>query len=49
MHTHTKHFSIMETIWSVLFLEVIAVFSENYMKPMNTLYTSWTESKAIDY
>jgi hypothetical protein len=39
VHTSHKmqHVSVIETILSVQFKETIAVYSENHMKPINTL------------
>jgi hypothetical protein len=31
----TQHFTITKISWSVLFNEMIAVYSENYTKPVN--------------
>jgi hypothetical protein len=33
----TKHFTITKINWLMLFKEIIAVYSENYTKPINTL------------
>jgi uracil DNA glycosylase len=33
----TQHFSITNISWFMLFKEIITVFSENPMKPINTL------------
>jgi hypothetical protein len=32
----TQHFSITKTSWSILFKEIIAIYSGNYTKPINT-------------
>jgi hypothetical protein len=32
----TPHFTITKTNWLVLFKEIIAVYSENHAKPINT-------------
>jgi hypothetical protein len=38
VHTskRTPHFTITKTNWLMLFKEIIAVYSENHAKPINT-------------
>jgi hypothetical protein len=33
----TQHIAITKTNWSMLFTEIISVYSENHTKPINTL------------
>jgi hypothetical protein len=39
----TQRFSIAKDNWSVLSTEIMTVYSENYMKPINTLYGQTAE------
>jgi hypothetical protein len=39
----TQHFTITKINWLTLFKEIIAVYSENHMKPIDTLCGQNTE------
>jgi len=39
----TPHFTITEINWLTLFRKIIAVYSENYVKPIKTIFGKYAE------